>query len=127
MENVVVLAHDEMVRLDADAINALTDQMGEAGAEGIVSRAMEEIANRLSLIERCYYQNDREALWKASKGLIGIADQIGLGTLARTAGDVAACAKGDDVVALAAVLNRLIRLGDRSLTAVWDMPDMSIS
>ena len=29
-----------------------------------------------------------------------------------------------DRVGLSATLNRLIRIGDRSLTAVWDMPDL---
>lgn len=125
MENVVVLAHDEAVHMDGRAISALTAQLGEAGAEGVMNRAMEEMANRLSLIERCHYKGETEALWKASKGLIGIAEQIGLEGLANAARAVADCAKGEDSVALAAVLGRLIRLGDRSLTAVWDMPEMS--
>ncbi|MEM6478522.1 MAG: hypothetical protein AAF841_08885 [Pseudomonadota bacterium] len=122
MENVTVLAQDEAVQMDERALSALADQLGEAGAEGIISRAMEELANRLSLIERCYYQEDVETLWKASKGLIGIAEQIGLTSLAESARAVADCARKPDRVALAAVLNRLIRLGDRSLTAVWDLP-----
>ncbi|MEM1234204.1 MAG: hypothetical protein AAGH70_08755 [Pseudomonadota bacterium] len=125
MENVIVLAHDEVVRMDGRAVAALQGQLGEAGAEGVVNRAMEEMANRLSLIERCYFQGETDALWKATKGLIGIAEQIGLETLAGAARALADCAKGDDAVALSAVLNRLIRLGDRSLTAVWDMPETS--
>ncbi|MEM1375482.1 MAG: hypothetical protein AAGF78_13980 [Pseudomonadota bacterium] len=125
MENVIVLAHDEVVRMDGRAVAALKGQLGEAGAEGVINRAMEELANRLSLIERCYFQGETEALWKATKGLIGIAEQIGLETLANAARALADCAKGDDAVALSAVLNRLIRLGDRSLTAVWDMPETS--
>ncbi|MEM6275829.1 MAG: hypothetical protein AAF714_02690 [Pseudomonadota bacterium] len=125
MENVIVLAHDEAVRMDGRALAALQGQLGEAGAEGVVNRAMEEMANRLSLIERCYFQGETDALWKSTKGLIDIAEQIGLETLADAARAVADCAKGHDAVALAAVLNRLIRLGDRSLTAVWDMPETS--
>lgn len=125
MENVVVLAHDEAVRLDGKTIADLRAQLGEAGAEGIVSRALEELANRLSVIERCYYQDEMGPLWKASKGLIGIAEQIGLSTLADAARAVAHCARGTDKVARAAVFHRLIRLGDRSLTAVWDMPEIS--
>ena len=125
MENVIVLAHDDVVQMAGRALGALQAQLGEAGAEGVVNRAMEEMANRLSLIERCHYQGDKDALWKAAKGLIGIAEQIGLATLADAARSLAECAKGDDAVALAAVMNRLIRLGDRSLTAVWDLPEMS--
>ncbi|MEL6914522.1 MAG: hypothetical protein AAFP13_08470 [Pseudomonadota bacterium] len=125
MENVIVLAHDETVRMDMETYGALEAQLGEAGAEGVLNRAMEEMANRLSLIERCYYQDDHAALWKAAKGLVGIAEQIGVVTLAEASRAVADCAGRTDKTALAATMNRLIRLGDRSLTAVWDMPEIS--
>ncbi|MEM9350825.1 MAG: hypothetical protein AAGA47_11220 [Pseudomonadota bacterium] len=119
MENVVVLAHDEVVRVDETAISALRAQMGEAGAEGVMNRALEEIANRLTLIERCHFEGEREALWKAAKGLIGISEQIGLISVAGASRGVADCALGRDRVALNATMGRLIRLGDRALTAVW--------
>ena len=125
MENVVILAHDEAVRMDGQAISALTAQLGEAGAEGVINRAMEEVANRLSLIERSYYEQETDVLWKAARGLISIAEQIGLVELAYCAQTVSDCAQADDKVALAAVVNRLVRMGDRSLTAVWDMSDIS--
>ncbi|MCH2076385.1 MAG: hypothetical protein MK180_05780 [Rhodobacteraceae bacterium] len=125
MENVIVLAHDEAVRMDGQAISALTAQLGEAGAEGVINKAMEEVANRLSLIERCYYKQENDVLWKSAKGLISIAEQIGLMELAVSAQAVADCAQHDDKVALAAVVNRLVRMGDRSLTAVWDISDIS--
>ena len=112
--------------MDPDALQQLHGQLGEAGAHGVVCRAMEEIANRLSLIERCYYQRDMDALWKASKGLIGIADQVGLSILANVSRDVAACVRAEDSTSLAATLARLIRLGDRSLSLVWDMPELSV-
>jgi len=123
MENVTVLTHDEAVRVEGSAIAALQAQIGEAGAEGVLCRAMEEMANRLSYIERCYARQDREAVWKTAKGLIGITEQIGLSCLAEAARAVAACARESDDVALAATLGRLIRLGDRSLTSVWDLPE----
>ncbi|MEM8592602.1 MAG: hypothetical protein AAGF13_08755 [Pseudomonadota bacterium] len=125
MDNVVVLAHDEEVRIDGRALAVLQAQLGSAGAEGVISRAVEEIANRLSLIERAHAQRERDALWKTSKGLIGIAEQIGLVDLARVSRDVSQCARGRDDVALSAVLARLIRLGDRSVTTVWGMADIS--
>lgn len=112
--------------MDPDALRELHGQLGEAGTQGVVCRAIEEIANRLSLIERCYYQRDMDALWRASKGLIGIADQVGLTLVARVSRDVAACVKAEDETALSATLARLIRLGDRSLSAVWDMPELSV-
>ncbi|MEM1235843.1 MAG: hypothetical protein AAGI10_02655 [Pseudomonadota bacterium] len=125
MENVVVLAHDEDVRVDAEVLAELRIQLGEAGAEGVIARAMEETANRLSRIEHTYCEQDAEALWRSAKGLVGIAEQIGMASLAQGARAVADAALNGDHVALAAVVNRLMRLGDRSLTAMWELPELS--
>ena len=47
-------------------------------------------------------------------------------TLARVAGDVTRCIDAGDGVALAAVLSRLIRIGERSLTAIWDTQGLRV-
>jgi hypothetical protein len=46
--------------------------------------------------------------------------------LARVAGDVTATCDSEDGVAQAATLFRMIRMGDRSLTAVWNLRDLSL-
>ncbi|MEO0664400.1 MAG: hypothetical protein AAFR53_02755 [Pseudomonadota bacterium] len=125
MNNVVVLAHDEGVVIDATAFRMLRNQLGEAGANTVVSRAMEEIASRLSLIERSYYEDDRDALWRAAESLSSSAEQVGAVSLTAASEAIAECARVPDPVALAAVVGRLLRLGDRSLSAVWDMPQSS--
>ena len=73
MENVIV---------DQDRLGALYAQLGEAGAEDVVCRALEELA------------------------------------------DVSHCIDRRDITALAATLSRLIRVGERSLTAIWDLQDI---
>lgn len=125
MAQISVLAHDDAVQLDADQLGALYAQLGEASADTVVSRALEELANRLSLIERSYYQNNRGAVAKAAKGLVGIADQIGMTSLSRSAEAVTQLAQGRDEPALAAALARLVRNGDRSLTAIWEIQDLN--
>ena len=46
--------------------------------------------------------------------------------LARVAGDVGTAVDQSDMVAVAATLSRLMRVGEASLTAVWDLQDMTI-
>lgn len=113
------------MELDSDKLGALYAELGQAQADGIVCRALEELANRLSLIERCYYKGDRPGLAKAAKGLIGIADQIGMQGLGQTARNVSELAQGSDDPALSAALARLVRMGDRSLTTIWEAQDMN--
>ena len=49
-----------------------------------------------------------------------------MGGLARVARDVTQCLDRGDGIAVAATLSRLIRVGERSLTAVWDLHDVPL-
>ncbi|PVA10370.1 hypothetical protein DC366_09035 [Pelagivirga sediminicola] len=121
-----MLKQEEAVRLNPDRLEELYDKLGEAGAEDVVCRALEELAVRLSHTERCHREGRAGDLRKAARGLVGIADQIGMHMLARVAADVSACAGRSDPVALAATLSRLLRIGERSLSDVWDLHDVTI-
>lgn len=126
VEIVTPLIQMETVRLDQDRLNALYAQLGESGAEDVVCRAIEELAVRLSHCERLLRQKEHGALRKSARSLIAISDQIGMCALARVAGDVTNAIDSGDDNAVAATLFRLIRIGERSLTAVWDLQDLSV-
>lgn len=104
----------------------LYTQLGEIAAEDVVCRAIEELAVRLSHCERQWRASDLAALRKGARSLIAIAEQIGMTTLARVAGDVTASVDARDDAAIGATLCRLVRIGERSLTAVWDLQDLSV-
>lgn len=116
----------ETVRVDHDRLGALYSQLGDAGAEDVVCRALEELALRLGQCEAFFRASAWADLRKNSRTLVAIADQVGMSTLSRVAGDVTCCIDRGDVTAIAATLSRLIRLGERSLTAIWDMQELSI-
>ena len=118
--------HAETVRLDPEKLSALYEQLGETGAEDVVCRAIEELAVRLTHCERLWRQNDMVSLRKSARSLIAISDQIGMTALATIARDVTEAIDSEDVPAIAAILFRLMRVGERSLTAVWDQHDMTI-
>lgn len=117
---------DESVSIDHDQLGALYAELGALGAEDVVRRAMEELALRLSHLERQYRQNEMTQLRKGVRSLIKIAEQIGMLKLARVAEDVGHAIDQADETAVAATLARLLRVGERSLTAIWDLQDMSI-
>ena len=119
------LVHDEGVRLDGDRLAALYAELGEAGAEAVICRAMEDLASVLADLQRLAVQGDLARMPDCAGLLARVAGDIGMATLVRVAGDVADCAARGDLTALTAVLARLVRIGDRSLTAVWDLQDRS--
>ncbi len=126
VQQIAVLVFDEKVWLDSDRLAELYVQLGEAGAQDVVCRAMEELAVRLARVDEAFRTYKLAVLRKSTKGLIGIAEQVGMQRLADVARDVCKCADGPDPVALGATMARLQRIGDRSLTAVWDLQDMSV-
>lgn len=126
MTQINQLMQSETATLDHDQLGTLYAQLGAIGAEDVLRRAMEELALRLSHCERLYQQGDMGDLYKSAHSLIAIAEQIGMCKLAGVAEDVCGCVQAADAVAVAATLSRLMRVGEASLTAVWDLQDMTI-
>lgn len=89
----------------------------------MVCRALEELAARLAHVEKCYRAGEAKETCKNSRSLGAIADQLGMSMLATVARDVVACAETGDPVAQAATLARLLRIGERSLTEIWDVQE----
>jgi len=114
----------EQVSVDQERLGSLYAQLGEAGAEDVVCRALEELALRMTHCDRLYREQGWLDLRKNTRSLIAIADQIGMQKLSQIAGDVTGCIDDGDMIALAATLSRLLRIGERSLTAIWDIGDL---
>ncbi|MGK7651128.1 MULTISPECIES: hypothetical protein [unclassified Roseovarius] len=126
METITLLNQTEVVQLDEGRLEQLYLQLGEAGAEDVLCRALEELAVRLSHTERCFRCNRVQDMRKSARSLIAIAEQIGMSKLAGVARDVTQSIDLHDEVAMAATLSRLLRIGERSLLEVWDLQDYSV-
>ncbi|SCZ66033.1 hypothetical protein SAMN04488118_106132 [Epibacterium ulvae] len=124
--NILTVVHKENVRLDPGKLSDLYNELGETGAEDVVCRAIEELAVRLTHCERLWRQNDIVNLRKSARSLIAISDQVGMSAMSSIAGDVTQAIDSEDYAAVAATLFRLIRVGERSLTAIWDQHDLTI-
>lgn len=126
MKNIVNIRVTEQIQLDQVRLGTLYAQLGEAGAGDVISRAMEELAVRLAQCDTLWRARNLAQLRKHARSLIAISDQIGMHRLAQVAGDVTVCLDGKDEVAVAATLSRMLRIGERSLSAIWAMEDLSL-
>lgn len=126
MSEVVEMTLSEQIQLDQVRLGTLFAQLGERGAEDVVGRAMEELAVRMAQCETLWRAGHREKLRKNARSLIAISEQIGMYRLAQVAADVTTCIDANDDVALAATLGRMLRTGERSLSAIWAMEDLTI-
>ncbi len=126
VEHVITLKQNEGVQVNPDRLEELYRQLGEAGAEDVVCRALEELAARLSHTERCFRELRYNDMRKSARSLVAIAEQIGMSLLAQVALDVTLCIDAGDRIALSATMARLLRIGERSLTEIWELQDLSI-
>lgn len=126
MENVLLLKIEEKAQLDSAKLAELYIQLGELGAQDVVCRAMEELAVRLADLDGAYDAMNMAMLRKGAKGIIAIAEQVGMCSLAWVAMDLCGRIDEKDTIAIAATLARLLRIGEGSLTAVWDLQDLSV-
>lgn len=126
MEHVLNIRLTETVHVDQDRLSALYAELGETGAEDVVCRAMEELAVRLSHCSRLHTSGNLDELRKCTRSLIAISEQIGMLVLARIAKDVIQTIDAGDIPAVSATLARLLRIGEQSLTAIWDLQDITI-
>ena len=122
MEQVAILTHDERVHFDPNRLEELYEQLGENAAENVVCRALEELSIKLRKIEAAFWNGELKTVSENAKSLVTVADQIGMHSLARVAGDVAICVDRGDSVAVGGTLARLLRVGDQSLSSIWDTP-----
>lgn len=126
MSQVLRIRPSEPVKVNQERLGALYAQLGEVNAEDVVCRAMEELSLRMAQCDKLYRESNLVGLRKNARSLIAIADQIGMNILSRVAGDVTACVDKKNDVALAATLSRLLRIGECSLSAIWDHQDLSL-
>lgn len=126
MKNIVNIRVTEQIQLDQVRLGTLYAQLGEAGAGDVISRAMEELAVRLAQCDTLWRARNLAQLRKHARSLIAISDQIGMHRLAQVSSDVTVCLDRKDEVAVAATLSRMLRIGERSLSAIWAMEDLSL-
>ncbi|QIE40868.1 hypothetical protein G5B39_02165 [Rhodobacteraceae bacterium SC52] len=115
-----VLEFDETVGVDAVRLMRLYRDHGDREADRLICDAMEDLALSLARIGRAHRADDLEAIADLADGMVALCARIGLPKLAHVASSVSICARRTDVPALQATLSRLSRVGDRSLSAVWD-------
>lgn len=110
----------EAAGIDPDRVSELYLSLGDREADRLICEAMEDLALNLARITRAHAADDRESIVNLAGRLERIGAEIGLPKLCTVAGAARDCARHGDPAALAAVLARLSRVGDQSLSAVWE-------
>jgi hypothetical protein len=116
----------EPVCLDSECLERLYERLGFHDADHLVCRAVDELAQRVAQCTDLWQKGDWQRLNETARCVHQLATQIGMPVLARVARDVSYCVNISDRPALDATLDRMTRLGEAALKAMWGQQDLSI-
>lgn len=109
---------EEGVRVDPDRVLRLAARLGRIDAAHLIAATSQDLAEHFARIEQLVQTQGTEQLGWTSVEVERLADQVGMIGLARVAHDLQECCARDDHPALEAVAARLLRIGERSLSAM---------
>lgn len=126
MLSVADLKIEESVLFEPNRLADLYRRLGEIGAENVLCDAMEELTIQLVRIEKLARRGRIDDVRDIAEKIGPVSGRIGLKGLERVAANVAECARNGDNAGFGATVARLSRIGDKSLTAIWDPQDLSV-
>lgn len=116
----------ESVVMDGAYLETILEELGVQRGEAVICAAMEDMASLIKFVSQSWDKCNLDEAHLAARQVAGIADRLGLITLAGVARDVASLCPDGNNAALAASVARLVRLGERSLIAIWEAQDVSV-
>ncbi|MCB1388719.1 MAG: hypothetical protein KDK12_06175 [Rhodobacteraceae bacterium] len=126
MTFVIEMRPSERVIIDTATLDDVFQRLGERGAEAYVMDAVESISDTLAQVDALVRLGRLAEIPPHAQRVSRRSADIGLTSLARVARDMGIAARRADLVAYRAVWERLVRIGDRSLAQVWEMPGLSL-
>lgn len=126
MTRVYEFRPSERIIIDSVRLEEVFRRLGDKGAEAFVMEAVEAISDLLAEVDGFVRTGNRLEIALRAQQVSRISAEIGLTSLARVSRDIGIAAHRDDIVAYRAVWERLVRIGDRSLSQVWELPGLSI-
>ena len=125
MTEVATLRPREVVCQDVGVLAEIYRNLGAPTAEHVVTRALGELALTMAgIVEKVQSQDLRDVARQLMR-LRRLADDIGLVSMAKVAGDAQTCLERADGTAFSAVWARLLRVAERSLSPDHSMADQS--
>ncbi len=120
--SVALMVPRDQFRINPVPVRQLYDTLGDAGAEQVICRALDDLVLRLERVEDDYHSRILDRIPSEVRRIVVIAEQIGLTEVAVAAAHVRETLPLGGA-ALAATLARLSRTTDRAVIEIWNGHD----
>ena len=122
MTIVTMMERKECVEIDQTQLFQQFNLQADRDRHDLIFDVVEDIARILGRAETQYLKTDYDNLRDSLDSVVTLSQKFGFGHLSRVAQDVKFCVDGNDLVAVSSTFQRLLRVGEQSLFAIWDMP-----
>ena len=122
MTIVTMMERKECVEIDQAQLFQQFNMQADRDRHDLIFDVFEDVARILGCVETQYLKTDYDNLRDSLDSVVTLAQKFGFGHLSRVAQDVKLCVDGNDLVAVSSTFQRLLRVGEQSLFAIWDMP-----
>ncbi|WP_395006505.1 hypothetical protein [Cypionkella sp.] len=126
MTNIVMLRPKERVQQNVEPIATIYRNLGTSSAEGVVTRALGELALAMSGLAEQVRSHQMSDLAQQFRRLGRMAENLGMVSLADVAGDLSICVQRSDSTAFSAVWARLLRIAECSLACEPELLDKTL-
>lgn len=123
VEHVKLNLPDEHSCLDIKPLLSICRNLAIPQAAELLCREMQQLADLLTECQQGYQKAEYCLTRQKLEEIESFSKLIGLPVLERVARDVQNCIEVYDPVALSGTMSRLLRMGEQSLTAIWDLQD----
>ena len=122
MNIVTMMERKECVEIDQAQLFQQFNLQVDRDRHDLIFDVVEDIARILGRAETQYLKTDYDNLRDSLDCVVTLAQKFGFGHLSRVVQDVKFCVDMNDLVAVSSTFQRLLRVGEQSLFAIWDIP-----
>ena len=122
MTILTMMERKECVEIDPAQFFQQFNLQADRDGHDLIFDVVEDVARTLGREKTEYLKTDYDNLRDSLDSVATLAQKFVFGHLSRVAQDVKLYVDGNDLVAVSSTFQRLLRVGEQSLFAIWDMP-----
>ena len=122
MTIVTMMERKVCVEIDQAQLLQQFNLQADRDRHDLIFDVVEDIARILGRAETQYLKTDYDNLRDSLDSVVTLSQKFGFGHLSGVAQAVKFCVDCNDLVAVSSTFQRLLRVGEQSLFAIWDMP-----
>ena len=118
----MMMERKECIDIDHAQLFQQFNLQADRDRHDLIFDVVEDIATTIDRAETQYLKTDYDNLPNSLDSIVTLAQKFEFGHLSRFVQDVKFCVDRNDLIAVSSTFQRLLRVGEQPLFAIWDRP-----